>query len=154
MDIKLSDVIEAIEFESDMISHYYNKNTGIIIYKQDMEVASYNANDINRIDLMEEWERELVKGLYDLNEHPENYIKLPGKEELNELDMIINFCGSFGDINLSDLKKFNDDEKILHEAKNIIRDKGLINDWYDYREYSEREIAIEWCHKNNIQYME
>ena len=31
MQVNLSDLIEAIEFENDMLSHYYNKDTGVII---------------------------------------------------------------------------------------------------------------------------
>lgn len=154
MEVKLSDVIEAIEFENDMMSHYYNKNTGIIIYKQDADKASYSALDIDKVDSMEDWEKELVEGLYDLNENPENYIKLPDKEELNELSMIINFCNSFSDIELQKLEEFDDYEKTLYEIKNVIRNKGLIDDWYDYREYLEKEIAIKWCEKNNIKYIE
>ena len=34
MKVNLSDVIEAIEFENDMLNHYYNKKTGVIIYKE------------------------------------------------------------------------------------------------------------------------
>ncbi len=154
MQVNLSDLIEAIEFENDMLSHYYNKDTGVIIYKEDMETASYFAEDIDRVDSMEEWEKELIEGLYDLKKNPENYIKLPDKEELNELKIMINFCSSFSDIELPKLEEFNDEGKMLHEVKNIIRNKGLINEWYDYREYSEREIVIEWCKKNNIQYIE
>ncbi|MGG7186692.1 hypothetical protein ACQPUS_12575, partial [Clostridium butyricum] len=98
MQVNLSDLIEAIEFENDMLSHYYNKDTGVIIYKEDMETASYFAEDIDRVDSMEEWEKELIEGLYDLKKNPENYIKLPDKEELNELKIMINFCSSFSDI--------------------------------------------------------
>ena len=52
-------------------------------------------------------------------------------------------------------------EKLTNITKQNIRyyeRQGLIfpkrNPENDYREYSEREIAIEWCKKNNIQYIE
>ena len=33
-----------------------------------------------------------------------------------------------------------------------IENQDLINDWYDYREEAERNIAIKWCEENNIEY--
>ena len=33
MKVNLSDLIECIEFEGELLSHYYNKKTGVIIYK-------------------------------------------------------------------------------------------------------------------------
>ena len=155
MKVNLNDVIEAIEFENEMLNHYYNKNTGIIIYKEDSKTALYNAEDMHKIDTLEDWERELVKDLYDLRENPENYIKLPGKDEIDELKMMIDFCNSFSDILLTEEISYEHDyRRKLHEVKNVIRHKGLINDWYDYREATEREIAIEWCRNNNIKYTE
>lgn len=155
MKVNLNDVIESIEFENDILNHYYNKDTGIIIYKEDSETSSYSAYDIDKIDQMEEWERELVIGLYDLKENPQNYIQLPKKDEFDELKMMIDFCNSFSDISLDgDLSLDYDENRKLHKLKEIIRDKGLINEWYDYREVSERAIAIEWCNDNNIEYIE
>ncbi len=138
-----------------MLNHYYNKKTGVIIYKEDSETSSYSANDIHKIDQMEEWERELVSGLYDLNENPQDYISLPGRDEIDEIKMMVEFCNSFSDIKLENtIDSDNDYDKMLHDINNTIRDKGLINEWYDYREASEKEIAIEWCNKNNIEYIE
>ena len=32
MKADLNDVIECIEFEGELLTHYYNKNTGVIMY--------------------------------------------------------------------------------------------------------------------------
>ena len=155
MKLKLIDVIEAIEFENDMLNHYYNKKTGIIIYKEDPETSLYSADDIDKICDLEEWEKQLVENLYDLKVNQQDYIKLPGNEEIDEVKLMIDFCSSFSDISLNELlTTHNDHYKILHDVKNIIRDKDLINEWYDYREAVERDIAVEWCRENNIDYIE
>lgn len=155
MKVNLSDLIEAIEFENEMMNHYYNKKTGIIIYKENSDTAAYDSEDIHKIATMEEWERELVENLHDLKENPQDYIKLPGNEEIDELKLMIDFCNSFSDISIREsLTTDNDYYRRLDEVKNIILDKDLINDWYDYREEAERDIAVEWCRKNNIDYIE
>ncbi|HCW54341.1 MAG TPA: hypothetical protein DG753_11520 [Clostridium sp.] len=155
MKVNLSDVIECIEFENENLNHFYNKKTGIIIYKESSDTSSYSAADYNRIDEFEEWERELIESLYDLEKNPNDYIKLPGEEDINELNILINFCNSFSDISIDDILNKNiDNTKKIQEIKKIIEDKNMLNDWYEYREQSERQIAIDWCKNNNIEFEE
>ncbi|MBE6072322.1 MAG: hypothetical protein E7208_10220 [Clostridium butyricum] len=156
MKVYLKDVIEAIEFENELLNHFYNKKTGVIIYKEDFSTSTYSAEDINKIDEFEEWERDLICNLQDLKENPDDYIQLPQKDELYELKMMMDFCNSFSDISLENNLDINssDENTKLHQIKKIIQDKELINEWYDYREDTEREIAIKWCDDNNIEYIE
>ena len=46
MKADLNDVIECIEFEGELLTHYYNKNTGVIMYIEDSSTATYKADDI------------------------------------------------------------------------------------------------------------
>ena len=147
MKVELNDVIEAIEFENELLNHFYNKKTGVIIYKEDFTTASYKAEDIKKLDKLEEWERELVINLNDLEENPEDYIQLPVKDESYELNIMKEFCNSFSDVSIPD--KIENEE----DLKKIIQEKNLLCEWYDYREYREREIAIEWCNEHNIEYI-
>ena len=142
MKVELNDVIEAIEFENELLNHFYNRKTGIIIYKEDFSTASYTAVDIGKANELEEWERELVINLHDLEENPDDYIQLPVKDEAYELNIMMEFCNSFSDINLPD-KNVK-----VEDLKKIIQDKDLLSEWYDYIEYREREIAINWCNEN------
>ena len=155
MKVNISDVIECIEFETENLNHYYNKNTGIIIYKESSETSNYSAADYNRINEFEEWERELIESLYDLENNPDNYIKLPGEDEISELNMMINFCNSFNDFSIDDILNKNvDDIKKIQKIKKLIEEKNMLNDWYDFREQTEKQIAKDWCNKNNIEYIE
>ncbi|MGL5616438.1 MAG: hypothetical protein ACRDD2_09485 [Sarcina sp.] len=61
MKVNLEDVMEAIEYENESVNHYYNKETGVIIYIEDSESSSYNADDIERIDEFEEWVTKLLQ---------------------------------------------------------------------------------------------
>ncbi|NME81633.1 UPF0158 family protein [Clostridium sp. SM-530-WT-3G] len=155
MKVNLNDVIECIEFENENLNHFYNKKTGIIIYKESSDTSSYSASDYNRINEFEEWERELIESLYDLENNPDDYIKLPGEEDINELKILVNFCNSFSDILIDDILNKNiDDTKKIQKIKKIIEEKNMLNDWYEYREQSERQIAIDWCKDNNIEFEE
>ena len=155
MKVNLDDVIECIELENESLNHYYNKNTCIIIYRESSETSSYKAEDFNKIDEFEEWERELIESLHDLKTNPQDYIQLPTAREISEFKILEQFCNSFSDISIDNIIKENIDEiKKIQKIKRIIEDKKMLNDWYDFREASERQIAKDWCDQNNIEYIE
>lgn len=147
MKVNLNDVIEAIEFEGELLNHYYNKETGVIIYVEDESTSKYKAEDIKNIENFEEWERELIISIHHLKEHPEEYIQLPNKDEINEETMMIQFLKSLdNDTNEKDIEG--------DSIRKYIESIGKLSEWYDYRENAEYNIAKEWCEKHNIQYIE
>ena len=143
MRVDINDVIEAIEYENEFLDHYYNKNTGVIIYKED---DGTTVPDLDNTEGLEEWQVELFKELKDLEDHPENYIKLPGHDELHEGRMMKKFL---------DKRSLKNDinEENIEKLKKMIEDKCLLSEWYDFREDLEREIAVKWCEDNNIEYI-
>lgn len=150
LKVDLNDVIECIEFEGELLQHYYNKKTGIIIYIEDSSTATYKADDIHNLDSFEEWEKELILSINDFRENPSDYIQLPSHEDINEYGIMIEFCNN---IEESELKnKILNNKDSFRELRQSIENEGLINDWYDYREGAERNLAIKWCNDNNIEY--
>ncbi|WP_297522512.1 hypothetical protein [uncultured Clostridium sp.] len=149
MKVNLEDVIESIEFENESLNHYYNKKTGIIIYVEDKESAGYSADDFARINDFEDWEKELIEALYDFRENPSEYIQLPTKEEMREEDMMIEFLLSLNDgsVKRKELENFQ-----ARDIIDIIKEKGQLNEWYDFRDDTEEVIAKAWCRKNNIEF--
>ena len=141
--VDLRDVIEAIEFEGELLTHFYNKKTGVIMYVEDSSTAIYKAEDIEKINDFEDWEQELIRALHDLKVNPEDYIKLPDQNKLDEYKMMVQFCKSLEDIEI---------KNNLRELKEEIERKGHLSQWYDYREDAERKLAIKWCNDNNIEY--
>ena len=150
LKVDLNDVIECIEFEGELLQHYYNKNTGVIIYIEDSSTATYKADDIHNLNSFEEWEKELILSLHDFRENPRDYIQLPPHDDINEYGMMIEFCNNIQDIELKN--KILNNKDSFRELRQSIENEGLINEWYDYREEAERNLAIKWCNDNNIDY--
>lgn len=154
MQVNLSDVIESIEFEGELLSHYYNKKTGIIVYLEDNSTSNYKAEDIKNLENFQEWEQELILSLHDLKENFEDYIQLPNIDEINEYEMMIEFCKSldeeeFKNKNLKELQQ----KYSLRKLREYIENNDKLSSWYDYREKAEKKLAIDWCEKNNIKYI-
>ena len=150
MKVDLNDVIECIEFEGELLTHYYNKKTGVIIYIEDISTANYKADDINNIEKFEDWEKELILSLHDFKENRSDYIQLPTHDDIDEYGMMINFTNRIEDSELRNRILENKDS--FRELRNAIENAGLGNEWYDYRENAERDLAKKWCKDNNIEY--
>ena len=150
LKVDLNDVIECIEFEGELLQHYYNKNTGIIMYIEDSSTATYKADDIHNLNNFEDWEKELILSLHDFRENPSDYIQLPSYDDINKHGMMIEFCNNIEDIELRN--KILNNKDSFRELRQSIENEGFINEWYDYREASEINLAIKWCNDNNIEY--
>ncbi len=134
MKVKLDDVIEMLEFVNDGMdsSAYYNDKTNEFIY-----IGDYS-------DLSEDEKEEI----YD------NCIELPTKYDIDEYSMMEEFIETI------------DDERLYNQLYIAINGKGafrrfkdtcinfdIIDDWYKFRDEKYKEIAIEWCQDNNIEYI-
>ena len=127
MKVNLNDVIEAIEFTNDTTTYYYYKKTGVIIYTDDY-------GSVDDPEMME-----------DLEDNPEDYIKLPDSYEINEGKMMVRFLCDYYDVD----EVFG---KRIRVLKRMIEDKGVLDEWYKYKEEAEKEIAVRWCEYHDIEY--
>ena len=83
LTVKLSDIIEAIEFQTDDSSAYLNnKKTGelVTVTQEDFEAAE--NQDV--LDEYPEWQHENIKTAHEILAHEENFIELPTKYDVHE----------------------------------------------------------------------
>ena len=132
--IKLSEIIESLEFTNDMVEYYYDP----------LKKETFMSNIGDIIEITEEELDELFDrstGLQTIDEISEywlmNYfthnIKSDHIYEL--LQLALNGKGAFG--------RFYD-----------VCDKyNLLDSWYEYRDKKYKEIALEWCEENHIEYV-
>ena len=134
MKVKLDDIIDALEFVNFGVDTcaYLNSKTGEITYIDDY----IDFNEDEKEDICDE------------------NISLPTKYDINEYSMMEEFIETI------------DDERVYNQLYIVLNGKGafrrfkdtcinfeLIDDWYKFREKKYKELAIEWCKDNNIEYI-
>ncbi len=134
MKVKLNDIIDALEFVNLGMdtTAYLNPENLKIVYIDDY------------IDISEE-EKERIY---------EEYISLPTKYYIDEYSMMAEFIDTI------------EDERLYNQLYIAINGKGafrrfkdtcinfdIIDDWYKFRDEKYRELAIEWCKDNDIEYI-
>ena len=148
--VKLDDIIEGLEFQSDESSWFLNKKTGEVILMTDYVMQA--AEDDEFLDDMEDWERDLVAIAGEILEESGQYIPLPTKFDIDDYSIMEKFCMSLDNQKISDiLCDLISGSGAFRRFKDAIYRYEIEDEWHSYRSDALKEIAIEWCRENNIE---
>ena len=133
MKVKLSEVIDALDFTNDEIVYYYNPDNGEIFMSN---IGDYE--NLNEDELDELFEKSIMLPTrYDINEYGmmEDFVETIEDDRLqNQLYISLNGSGAF--------RRFKD----------TCINFDIIDDWYKFRDKKYKELAINWCKENNIEF--
>ncbi|MEH7524063.1 UPF0158 family protein [Bacillus sp. JJ1503] len=153
IQVKLQAIIEEMEIQFDESRTFLSIKTGEIIVVTSDDLRA--AEDEEPFDHLPDWEREDRKVANDVVENFENYKELPTKYELNEYEMLEDFCLTVSDQRKQDiLLNVIKGKGAFRRFKDKIIDFEIEDKWYSYREERFKQIAIEWCLDNNINFSE
>ena len=133
MKVKLNEVIDALDFTNDEIEYYYNPDTE--------EIFMSNIGEFE--DLTED----------ELDELFEKSIMLPTRYDINEYEMLEDFAETISDTRLQNQLYISlNGSGAFRRFKDTCINFDIINDWYKFRDERYKEIAIDWCKENNIEF--
>ena len=133
--IDLNEVIDGLEYVNDCIDKnaYYNPKTKEIYYSNVLEYEDSEEFD----DLIE------------------NSIVLPSKYEINEYSMMEDFIETIQDTLLyNQLLIAINGSGAFRRFKDTCINFGIIDNWYKFRDEKYKELAINWCKENDIDFKE
>ncbi len=153
LPVKLNDIIDEMEIQSDTHSCYLNKKTGEIVMVDDEHLSiAENEEDISHYP---DWEQEAIQLAIDVLESEDDYVALPSQFDIHEYRIMEDFCLSLEDENLkSKMYRSIKGRGAFRRFKDNIFAYGIAEDWFKYRREVFKNIAIEWCEDNNIPYTE
>ncbi|NIV99542.1 hypothetical protein GWN26_10575 [Candidatus Saccharibacteria bacterium] len=150
--VRIKAIIEALEFLSGDTEIYLNTKTGeVVTLPAKAEEETKPGED--REDFSELEDEILEKSREEVCS--DEYILMPQRLEINELNLMENFCNGIKEEKLHDMMC----EEIHHrDAYQRFKEKiyrfGLADKWYQYREQMLRQQAIEWCERQGIIYVD
>lgn len=151
--IKLDDIIDALECQSDESHSYMDKRTGKVILISDEELCA--AENDEPIEDFPDWQQDQIKIAKEILQETGDYIGLPSKFDIHEYSIMERFCLSIDDPEISDtLYSLIKGSGAFQRFKDAIHDYGIADDWHKYRENGLKEVAIEWCQENGIDFDE
>lgn len=133
MKVKLSEVIDALDFTNDEIEYYYNPINGEIFMSNIGDYENLNEDELD--DLFEK------------------SIMLPTRYDINEYEMMEDFAETIEDTRLQNQLYISlNGSGAFRRFKDTCINFDIIDDWYKFRDEKYKEIAINWCKENNIKF--
>jgi hypothetical protein len=150
--VKLLDLIEGMDFQSDERSSFLNLTTGDVVSITDEELRA--AENDEPLEDFPEWQHDTIRiaGEIVATDH---YLPLPDRFEINEYRIMERFCLSVEDADIQDdLCDAIRGRGAFRYFKDRIHAYGIAEDWYRYRDAALREIAVAWCEEHGLPYTE
>lgn len=133
MKVKLSEVIDALDFTNDEIEYYYNPDNEKIFMSNIGEFENLNEDELDELF--------------------EKSIMLPTRHDINEYEMMKDFAETIEDTRLQNQLYISlNGSGAFRRFKDTCINFDIINDWYKFRNERYKELAINWCKENNIEF--
>lgn len=133
--VNLSKIIEGLEMVNDGIDCYYNPKKDEIFLSN---IGEYE--DLSEDELDELFEKSII---------------LPTQYEINEYQIMVDFIDTICNIDIkNNLHRLIQGKGAFRRFKDYCIEANIIQDWYNYREEKYKEIAINWCKENDLEYKE
>jgi hypothetical protein len=150
--VKLSDLIEGMDFQSDECSSFLNLTTGEVVSVTDEELRA--AENDAPLEDFPEWQHDAIRIAGEIRE-TDHYLPLPDRFEINEYQIMERFCLSTDDEDMRvDLCDAIRGRGAFRRFKDRMQLYGMAEEWYQYRDAALREIAVAWCEEHGIPYTE
>lgn len=133
MKAKLSEVIDALEFTNNEIEYYYNPDNEEIFMSNIGDFEDLNEDELNKLF--------------------EKSIMLPTRYDINEYGMMEDFTETINNTRLQNQLYISlNGNGAFRSFKDTCINFNIINDWYKFRDERYKDIAINWCKENNIEF--
>jgi hypothetical protein len=149
--VKLSDIVDAMQMQSDSMAHYLNKKTGEIALVTEEAVAAAENGEL--LEQFPEWQQEDIKLAREIGGNT-CYIPLPTRFDIHDYEIMAKFCSSLKKEVGNDLSDTIRSRGAFKRFQEAIEYYGIAEDWHEYKNAAYREIAREWCRDNNIEFGE
>jgi hypothetical protein len=145
--VKLSDIINGIESQSDENFSYIDKrtNTVCLISQEAISVVEDGEDDYP------EWMDDMVQLAKSYLEDDTNFIALPSQYDVDEYSMMENFTFSLNDERHKETLSIALQGKgAFRRFKDTVIYLGIADNWYQYRDKQYKEFVLEWCEMEEI----
>jgi hypothetical protein len=165
--VSLRDLVDELQTLSHESHVYLKKSTGKVISIGDddfemvrnmeefdeIEEENDDGEIINDLDGYSDLETEFFREVKNVLLLDDDYLKLPGKFDIDEYEMMERFCLSVSDEKMSNilLGKIRG-SGAFRRFKDTIYHYGIEKDWFRFRDEAYKEIAISWLESKSFAY--
>jgi hypothetical protein len=132
LPVKLSDLIEGMDLQSDERSAFLNLTTGAVVSVTDEELRA--AENDAPLEDFPEWQHDAIRMAGEIVA-TDQYLPLPDRFEINEYRIMERFCSSVDDEDMrDDLCNAIRGRGAFRRFKDMIHAYDIAEEWYRYRD--------------------
>jgi hypothetical protein len=151
---KLSELTDALEFESVERRTYFDRHTGRIVSVADALLTAVEEGEDEALRSLPDWQKEEVETARAIvNYSGDRFIDPPGKFEFNEYRHMERFIRALPDAQATEqLWRAIKGHGAFHHFKDTLYRLGLQDQWFGDRGKAMKEFVIGWAETNNVLY--
>ena len=151
---KLTDLMDAIEFEFEDYHTYFDRQTGRIISVEKTILSAVEEGDDDALTDAPDWQGEEVEAAKAIVDDPgSRFIPPPYKFDFNEYRHMERFIRSLPDTKAAEqLWRAIKGRGAFRYFKDTLYRLGIEKQWFRYRDEQLKQFVIEWAEANNVAY--
>lgn len=151
--VKLDDLIGEIEIQIDDTFTFINTKTGEVFTLTREEIGA--AEDEKPLNKFPEWQRENIEKAISIIEDENGiYVDFTLRNDYNEYEIMEEFIGTLEDYHIREkLYEAIQGRGAFRRFKDGIIEHGVHKQWYNYKESKIKELVIEWCKEQDIEFL-
>ena len=151
---KLSELTDALEFESVDRRTYFDRHTGRIVSVEDRILSAVEEGKDEALTNVPDWQKEEVETARAIVNHSgDRFIDPPGKFEFNEYRHMERFIRALPDAKAAEeLWRAIKGHGASHHFKDALYRLGIQDQWFGYRDQTMKEFVIGLAETNNVPY--
>ena len=131
--VTLSKIIDGLQMVDDINDCYYNPEKDETFLSNIGEYGDLSEEEIDKL-----FEESII---------------LPTQYEINEYQMMEDFIETVESSEIkNNLQRLIQGKGTFRRFKDYCAERNIIQDWYDFRDKKYKEIAIDWCKQNELEY--
>ena len=153
---KLSELMEALEFDSDEhVTRVDLQNGGVVMVDQSLFSAVEEADEDALGDLPD-WQKaqvEIARAI--VADSGERFLDAPDKFDFHEYRHLERFIGTVASAEAAEqLRQAIKGKGAFRYFKDTASRLGLLEQWYRYRDAVLKEFVVEWAEAKNVPYID
>lgn len=150
--VKLSELIEAVEFDSDEFGNRVDLQNGRVVCLAHSLIGAVEEGDDDALESMADWEKEeleIAKAM--VEDSGGRFVNAPNKFDFHEYRQMERFIGTVKDSAVAQqLWRAIKGKGAFRYFKDTASRLGLLNQWFAYRDQAMKEFVVEWAEAQNI----
>lgn len=147
--VKLSDVVDAMDMQSNSLRTYLHRQTGELVTISDEECDA--VEDEHDLDNYPEWRQKAIQEAKQVLTS-DDFLRLPDQVKIHEYSIMEKFCYTLDAGLNADMLELIRGSGAFRRFKNAIHRYDIADDWYRFKQTALEEIAAEWLEENGIAY--